>query len=93
LDLTLDILRIGQALVLIFGLVIVYYAGKSYRKTRSRSMMMLASGFALASVGSVLGGVAFEIMGADVETAGTIQAVAQAFGFLIILLSLTVTKD
>jgi hypothetical protein len=93
LDLTLDILRIAQALVLIFGLVIVYYAGKSHRRTRSRSMLLLAVGFAMASIGSVLGGVAFELMGASVETASTIQGVAQAMGFLIILLSLVVIKD
>ena len=93
MDLILDTLRGSQALVLVFGLVIVYYAGKSYRRTKSRSMLLLALGFALASIGSVLGGVTFELMGSDIQTASTLQAVAQALGFLIILLSLAVVKD
>jgi len=93
LDLTLDLLRVSQALVLVFGLVIVYYAGKSYRRTKSRSMLMLALGFALASIGSAVGGLVFELMGNDVQTAGALQAVAQAVGFLVILLSLAVVKD
>lgn len=93
MDLTIDILRAAQALVLVFGLVIVYFATKSYRRTKSRSMLLLAVGFGLASIGSVVGGAAFELMGADVETASALQAVAQALGFLIILLSLAATKD
>ena len=93
MDLTLDLLRVSQALVLVFGLVIVYYAGKSYRRTKSRSMLMLALGFALASIGSAVGGLVFELMGNDVQTAGALQAVAQAVGFLVILLSLAVVKD
>jgi len=93
LSLTLDVLRIAQALVLIFGLVVVYYAAKSYRRTKSRSMLLLGIGFGITTVGSVVGGVAFELMGADIETADTLYAVAQAIGFFIILLSLAVAKD
>jgi hypothetical protein len=93
LPLTLDVLTIAEALVLVFGLVIVYYGAKSYLRTKSRSMLLLAVGFGVTTVGSVVGGVAFELMGADLETADTLYAVAQAIGFFIILLSLAVTKD
>jgi hypothetical protein len=93
LDVTLDILRAAQALVLVFGVVIVYFATKSYRRTKSRSMLLLAVGFALASIGSVVGGIAFELMGADLATADALQALAQALGFLIIVLSLAVAKS
>jgi hypothetical protein len=93
LDLTLDVLRAAQLLVLVFGLVVVYFATRSYRKTKSKSMLLLAVGFALASIGSVVGGIAFELMGADLETADALQALAQALGFLIIIVSLEVVKD
>ena len=93
MDLTLDVLRAAQALVLVFGIVIVYFAGKSYRRTKSKSMLLLGLGFALASIGSVVGGIAFELMGADLETAGAIQALAQVVGFAIILASLAFVKD
>jgi uncharacterized membrane protein len=93
LSLTLEVLRIAQALVLIFGLVVVYYAAKSYRRTKSKSMLLLALGFGITTVGSVVGGVAYELMGAGLEDADMLYAVAQAVGFFIILLSLAVTKD
>lgn len=92
MSLTVDVLRAAQGLVLIFGLVVVYYATRSYRRTKSRSMLLLALGFAITTVGSVIGGLAFELMG-DLLTADTLYATAQAIGFLIILLSLAVTKD
>ena len=92
MSLTLDVLRGAQALVLIFGLVVVYFASKSYRRTKSRSMLMLASGFAITTVGSAVAGLAFEFEG-DLITADALYAVAQAIGFLIILLSLAVVKD
>ena len=93
MPLTVDVLRIAQALVLIFGLVVVYYAAKSYRRTKSRSMLLLAIGFGITTVGSVVGGVAYELVGAGLQNADTLYAVAQAIGFFIILLSLAVTKD
>ena len=93
MSLTLDILRTAQAVVLVFGLVVIYFATKSYRRTGSRAMLLLGIGFAFVSVGSVVGGIAFELMGADLETADALYAVAQSMGFLIILLSLAVVKD
>lgn len=91
--LTLVLLQIAQFLILVFGLVIVYFGSKSYRRTKSKSMLLLSIGFAVVSVGSVLGGVAFQLMGADLQTASTIEAWAQAIGFLIIILSLAAVKD
>lgn len=91
--LTLDLLRIAQALVLVFGLVIIYYASKGYRRTKSRSLLLLAVGFAFISVGAVLAGATFELFNADLQTADTLQAAAQAIGFFIIVFSLAGTKD
>jgi len=63
--LTLDLLRIAQAFVLIFGLVVIYYASKGYRRTKSRSLLRLAVGFAFISVGAVLAGATFELLNGD----------------------------
>ena len=93
MPMTLDLLRVAQALVLLFGLVVIYYASKGYRRTKSKSLLFLAAGFAFVSVGAVLAGVLFELLGADLLTADAVQAVAQAAGFFIIVYSLAGTKD
>jgi len=93
LSLSMDLFEVAQGLVLIFGLVVVYFAAKSYRRTKSQSMLLLTIGFAAISVGAVLGGIAFQLMGANLETAAAIQAWAQALGFFVIILSLAATKD
>jgi len=91
--LTLDLLRIAQGFVLVFGLVVIYYASKGYSRTKSRSLLLLAVGFAIVSVGAVLAGVLFELLNVDLLTVDTLQAGAQAVGFFIIVVSLAVTKD
>lgn len=93
MGLTLDLLRLAQAFVLIFGLVVIYYASKGYRRTKSRSLLLLAIGFAFVSVGAVLAGVLFELLNVDLLEADTLQAAAQAVGFFIIVYSLAGTKD
>lgn len=91
--LTIDLLRLAQALVLIFGLIVIYYASKSYRRTKSKSMLFLAIGFAIVSVGAVLAGVLFELMNVDLLTVQTTQAMAEAIGFFIIVFSLAGIRD
>jgi uncharacterized membrane protein len=91
--LTLDFLRIEQVVVLVFGLVIIYFASKGYRRTKSRSLLLLAIGFAMVSVGAVLAGVLFELLNVDLLMVDTIQAAAQAVGFFIIVFSLAAVRD
>ena len=90
---TEDFLRITQLLIFLFGGVVVYYASKSYRRTRSRSMLLLALGFFFVAVGAVLAGVLFELMNVDLITVVTVQGVSQAIGFFIIVYSLAGIKD
>lgn len=93
LALTLDILRLAQALVLIFGLIVIFYASKGYQRTKSKSMLFLAVGFAIVSVGAGVAGVLFELMNVDLLTAQTTQATAEAVGFFIIVFSLAGIRD
>jgi hypothetical protein len=82
-------LDIAQAFVLVFGGVVVYYASKSFRRTRSQSMLLLALGFAFVTIGAVVAGLVYNFGNADLGTVVTVQAYSQAIGFLIIVLSLT----
>lgn len=86
-------LNISQALILIFGSIVVFYASRSYLRTKSRAMILLGLGFAFVTAGAVVAGVLFNVAGEDLTTVETIQAASQAAGFFIIVYSLTRTKD
>jgi hypothetical protein len=89
----LDILRVAQVLILVFGGVVIYYASKSYSKRKSRSILLLAVGFAFVTVGAVAAGFLFEILSVSIVTVEAIQATSQAIGFFIIVYSLVWTKE
>jgi hypothetical protein len=86
-------LNVLQALILIFGGIVVFYASRSYFRTKSRAMLLLGIGFTFVTAGAVLAGILFNVAGEDLGTVETVQAASQAAGFLIIVLSLTRTKD
>jgi len=86
-------LDIAQALVLVFGGVVVYYASRSYGRTKSQAMLLLAIGFACVAIGAVAAGIIFNLNTADLNTPITVQAYSQAVGFLIILVSLVRAKS
>ena len=43
-------LDVGQALILVFGGVVVYYAYRAYGRTKSQAMLLLALGFAFVTL-------------------------------------------
>jgi hypothetical protein len=88
----LGYLDIAQALILIFGGVVVYYAGRSYRKTKSQAMLLLALGFAFVALGAVAAGVLYNLNTGDLSTPITVQAYSQAIGFFVIVYSLAKAK-
>jgi hypothetical protein len=85
-------LDIAQALILIFGGVVVYYAGRAYGKTKSQAMFLLALGFAFVALGALAAGVMYNLGNIGLDTVITIQAYSQALGFLIIVYSLARAK-
>lgn len=89
----IDLLGLEQFLILVFGLVVIYYASRGYSRSKTKSMLLLAVGFAFVVLGAGLAGILFELMGVDLTTVETIQAGSQAVGFFIILYSLAGTKD
>jgi hypothetical protein len=85
-------LDVAQALVLVFGGVVVYYAGRAYRKTKSQAMLLLALGFAFVALGAFAAGLLYNIGAVDLGTVVTVQAYSQAIGFFVIVYSLAKAK-
>ena len=87
-------LNIAQALILIFGSVVVFYAFRAFRRTKSQAMLLLGMGFGFVTAGAVVAGVLFNIANVrDLSTVVTVQAASQAAGFFIIVYSLARSKD
>ncbi len=92
-SLELIYLDVAQGLILLFGSVVVFYASRSYLRTKSKAMLLLGLGFAFVTAGAVVAGLLFNVAGQDLTTVETVQASSQAAGFFIIVYSLTRTKD
>lgn len=88
----LAFLDFAQALILVFGGVVVYYASRSYWRTKSQAMLLLALGFAFVTAGAIVAGVLYNASALDLGTVITVQAYGQAVGFLIIVYSLAKAK-
>ena len=85
-------LDLAQALILVLGGVVVFYATRSYGKTKSQAMLLLGLGFACVALGALTAGVLYNLNTSDLSTPITIQAYAQALGFLVIVYSLARAK-
>ena len=84
----LVLLDFAQALILLFGSIVVFYAFRAFRRANSRSMFLLGLGFAFVTAGAVVAGILFNLTSVnDLQTVETVQAASQAIGFLIIVYS------
>ena len=92
MDLVLGLLTVAQALILILGGILVYYATKSYRKMKSAAMLFLAVGFAFVTFGAAAAGVLYNLS-SNLVMAQAVQATSQVAGFIAIVYSLKGTKD
>ncbi|MDS0282683.1 DUF7521 family protein [Haloarcula onubensis] len=81
-------LVIAKLVTVGLGLLITYQAYKGYRTYGSKPMRYVAIGFLFISVGSVIEGVLFDVVGLSIFLAGTIQTAIVAVGMLVILYSL-----
>ena len=84
-------LDVAQALILLLGGVVVYYAYRAYAKTKSQAMFMLGLGFAFVILGAIIAGLMYNL-GTELGTVMTLQSFSQAAGFLIIVYSLAKAK-
>ena len=85
-------LDFAQALILVFGGVVVFYASRAYGRTKSQAMLLLALGFAFVTAGAIVAGVLYNMGAVDLGTVITVQAYGQAVGFFIIVYSLARAK-
>ena len=86
-------LDIAQALILVFGGVVVYYAYRAYGRTKSQAMLLLAIGFAVVTLGAIGAGILYNfVVGTELDTVLTLQAYSQVVGFFIIVYSLARAK-
>lgn len=86
-------LDIAQALILVLGAVVVYYAYRAYSKTKSQAMLLLGIGFAIVTLGAIVAGILYNfVQGTALDTVLTLQAYSQALGFFIIVYSLARAK-
>jgi hypothetical protein len=85
-------LDIAQALILVFGGVVVFYAGRAYGRTKSQAMLLLGIGFAFVTLGASAAGLLYNFYTVDLGTVITVQAFSQAIGFFVIVYSLARAK-
>jgi hypothetical protein len=81
-------LVIAKLVTVGLGLLITYQAYRGYRVHGSEPMLYVAIGFLFISVGSVIEGLLFDLVGLSIFLSGTIQTAIVACGMLVILYSL-----
>lgn len=81
-------LIVVKILVAVMGGAVSYFAYKAYRRTRSRSLGLLAAGFALVTLGAILGGTAYELLGVSLGLGVLIEGLFVLTGFSLIAYSL-----
>ena len=83
-------LAVVKTLVLVVGSAITYFAFKAYRRTRQRALGMLALGFGLVTLGLVLAGMLYELLGVQLALGILLESLLVLAGFLVIAYSLYV---
>ncbi|MFA9416349.1 hypothetical protein [Natrinema sp. HArc-T2] len=89
MELTLA-LAVVKTLVLVVGSVITYFSFKAYRRTRQRALGCLTAGFGLVTLGFVLAGMLYELLGVHLVTGILLESLLVLAGFLVIAYSLYV---
>lgn len=77
-----------KTLVVVMGGAVTYFAYKAFRRTRSRSLGLLAAGFTLVTLGSALAGFAFEILDVWLGLGVLVEGLFVLAGFSLIAYSL-----
>jgi len=81
-------LVIAKVVTVALGLLIAAQAYRGYRRHGSEPMLFVAIGFVFISVGAVIEGVLYEVLGWSIFISGAVQTTIVAIGMLVILYSL-----
>lgn len=77
-----------KAGILVLGGLITYFSYKAHRTTGSPELRSLSAGFAVVTLGALLGGVADRILHVALDVGVLIDSVLTMVGFLVITYSL-----
>lgn len=81
-------LVIAKLITVGLGLLIAYQAYRGYQRHGNTPLRYVAIGFVFISIGAVVEGVLYDVVGLSIFLAGTIQTTLVAIGMLVILYSL-----
>lgn len=81
-------LVVAKLVTMSLGFLIAHQAYKGYREYGSTPMLYVAIGFLFISVGAIIEGILFDVVGWSIFLAGTVQTGIVAIGMLVILYSL-----
>jgi hypothetical protein len=81
-------LIVAKVVTMILGLAIAYEAYKGYQRHGSEPMLYVSIGFLFISVGAILEGLLFDVVGMHLHDASAIQTGIVAVGMLFVLYSL-----
>ena len=79
-----------KTVTLLLGGLITYFAYKAYRRTGASSLQYLALGFAIVTLGSMLGGIVDQLLPWTRDLAITTESGLTVIGFAVIVYSLYV---
>lgn len=77
-----------KTVTLLLGGLITFLAYRAYHRTGARPLKLLAAGFAVVTLGSLLAGAVDLRMVADRQTALLVESATTALGFAVIVYSL-----
>jgi hypothetical protein len=77
-----------KTVTLFFGGLVTFFAARAYRRTGSRPLGLLALGFGIVTLGSLLAGAVDIVAGLDQQTALVVESALTATGFGVIAYSL-----
>ena len=81
-------LLVAKAAIVFLGLVVAVQGVRAARRERSQRLLLTASGFSLLSVGSVLGGICYDVFDLSLFLSGIVQTGFVGVGMVLIVLSL-----
>jgi Tfp pilus assembly pilus retraction ATPase PilT len=74
--------------ILVLGGLITFFSYKAYRRTGAQALKMLAIGFGIVTLGSLLGGVLDQVLNIELTTSILMDSVLTLLGFVVIFYSL-----
>jgi hypothetical protein len=81
-------LVVAKLVTMGLGFLIAHKAYRGYRVYGSEPMLYVAIGFLFISIGAIVEGLLFDVLGVSIFVAGTIQTSIVALGMLFVLYSL-----